>query len=316
MPVMSDQFAGVRRCGSVRRGASPSISLRVRQRGARQPLAAEHAGDFGARAARRRAAPRCFRCAASPVARRCCLATTRWWSAQAATCGRWVTASTWRSRPSCFISRPDRLGHRAADAGIDLVEDQRLRRAELAGGDGDRQRDARQLAARRHLADRPRRAARDGRDQEADFFQAARRRLRQRLQRHLEAAALHAQALHRLRDGLAPAAARPCVRALASAARLRQVGLLRRLLGALRAQPGRAAASSARKFVLPAGQQRRQLGRRALVAARQRHPQAHALVEFGQPLRVGFGLAQVGVQRMRGVLGLGQARGQHLGQRL
>ena len=35
-----------------------------------------------------------------------CLATTRWWSAQAATCGRWVTARTWRSRPNCFISRP------------------------------------------------------------------------------------------------------------------------------------------------------------------------------------------------------------------
>jgi hypothetical protein len=34
------------------------------------------------------------------------LETTKWWSAQAATCGRCVTARTCRSRPSCFINRP------------------------------------------------------------------------------------------------------------------------------------------------------------------------------------------------------------------
>jgi hypothetical protein len=32
--------------------------------------------------------------------------------------------------------------HGAADAGVDLVKDQGLRRAQLAGGDGDRQRNA------------------------------------------------------------------------------------------------------------------------------------------------------------------------------
>jgi hypothetical protein len=48
----------------------------------------------------------------------------------------------------------DGLGHGAADTCIDLVEDQRLRRSQLAGGDRDGQRDARQLAARGDLADR------------------------------------------------------------------------------------------------------------------------------------------------------------------
>ena len=35
-----------------------------------------------------------------------CLRTSRWWSAHAATCGRWVTHSTWRSRPRRCSSRP------------------------------------------------------------------------------------------------------------------------------------------------------------------------------------------------------------------
>ena len=34
------------------------------------------------------------------------LATSRWWSAQAATCGKCVTAKTWRCWPSFFIKRP------------------------------------------------------------------------------------------------------------------------------------------------------------------------------------------------------------------
>src|SRR6185369_8316580 len=36
----------------------------------------------------------------------CFLRTTKWWSAHAATCGRCVTAKTWRPLPSCFINRP------------------------------------------------------------------------------------------------------------------------------------------------------------------------------------------------------------------
>jgi hypothetical protein len=75
--------------------------------------------------------------------------------------------------PELLHQPADGLGHRAADTGIDLVEDQRLRRSQLAGGDGDRQRDARQLTARSHLAHRPRRRSRMAGDQERHFFQAA-----------------------------------------------------------------------------------------------------------------------------------------------
>ena len=72
---------------------------------------------------------------------------------------------------------PDRLRDGAADAGVDLVEDQRLRRTQLAGGDGDGQRHARQFAARGDLGDRPWRAAGMAGDQEADVFQAGLHRL-------------------------------------------------------------------------------------------------------------------------------------------
>ncbi len=81
-----------------------------------------------------------------------CWRPRRCWSAQAATCGRWVTASTWRSLTQALHERPTVCGHRAAHAGIDLVKDQRARLAQLAGGHGNGQRDARQLAARGDLA--------------------------------------------------------------------------------------------------------------------------------------------------------------------
>ena len=131
-------------------------------------------------------------------------------------------------------------------------------------------------------------------------------------QRDLETAALHAQALHGLGDGLRQAGRRLLAR-LAERPGFLHVGLLRGLLGVL--QRLEVALRVERlQLGLPAGQQGRQLGRRALVAAGERHPQAHALVQFGEPLRVGVGLAQVAVQRVRGVGGLRHARGQHLAQ--
>ena len=70
-----------------------------------------------------------------------------------------------------------------------------------------------------------------------------------------------------------------------------------------------------RQLLAPAGQHRGQFLRRALVAAGQRHPQGQALVQLGQALRVEVGAAQVGVQRVRGILGLGEGGAHHLGQR-
>ncbi len=66
----------------------------------------------------------------------------------------------WRGELKALDAATDLDGlQRAADAGVDLVEDQRAGFAELAGGDGDGQRDARELAARGDLGERARRAA-------------------------------------------------------------------------------------------------------------------------------------------------------------
>ena len=76
---------------------------RVLARGFGDLLAAEHAREFlDARAPlqlRRFATPGRPSVALS-------LATAKCWSPRAATCGRWVTHSTWRLCPSCFSRRP------------------------------------------------------------------------------------------------------------------------------------------------------------------------------------------------------------------
>ena len=76
------------------------------------------------------------------------LGIRKWLAARAATCGEWVTARTCRPLARRASREPDRIGHRAADAGVDLVEDQRRRRALGGQHDLERQHEARQLAAR------------------------------------------------------------------------------------------------------------------------------------------------------------------------
>ena len=134
------------------------------------------------------------------------------------------------------------------------------------------------------------------------------------LQADIELTTLHAQALHGGGDGRG----QPGCGLGAGARQLAGFGTqggLRLLFGMLqghqiggRIQPV--------QLLFPACQQGRQFGRAALVAPCQRHPLAHAFVEFGQALRVKFGLAQVGVQAVGGVLRLCQGTGQHLGERL
>ena len=167
--------------------------------------------------------------------------------------------------------------------------------AEFAGGDGDRQRDARELAARGDLADGPRRAAGMAGDQERERLQTMWAGLRRAAaERDLEAAALHAEPLHRLRDRLRELRrglrARPCD----SAVRPVHVGW--RVRCSARSSAARSAAASSSRQLLPSSSRAAPAARRAaLVAARQRHPVRHALVEFGQPLRIELGLAQVGI---------------------
>ena len=85
-----------------------------------------------------------------------CFTTRKWRVASEATWGRWVMHRTWRlagQRPQALAHRARR---RAADAGVDLVEDDGRRALDGRGDAHQRQHHPRQLAARR----RPRAAAR------------------------------------------------------------------------------------------------------------------------------------------------------------
>ena len=86
------------------------------------------------------------------------LLTITWASAKAATCGRWVTTSTWWSRAEGGQRPADRQRRLAADAGIDLVEHEGGRRGGEHQAQG--QHGAGQLAAGGHLGERQRRRPR------------------------------------------------------------------------------------------------------------------------------------------------------------
>ena len=201
------------------------------------------------------------------------------------------------------------LGHRAADAAVDLVEDQGRRLAELAGGDRDRQRDARELAAGSDLADRPRRAARMAGDQELDVFQTVRLGFGQRHQPGLEAPARHAQALHRRRDGLRQLPGRLFARGADLPGRLEQ-GLQGALLGVLQGIEV-AAAVELGVLTLPLGQPLGQHLGLAAEAPGQRQPQRQSLVERLERGRVEFGRIGMVLQVVAGILDLGQRALQH-----
>ena len=82
--------------------------------------------------------------------------TRKWRSARLAICGRWVIVTTWARLAEPLEGAADRVRRLAADAGVDLVEDHRLAAADRR----DRERDARQLAARGRVGDRCERQAR------------------------------------------------------------------------------------------------------------------------------------------------------------
>jgi hypothetical protein len=288
----------------------PQHFLGMSERGARQPLAAEHAGNFSHTLF---TVDMVYGAEGGAGLRPLCLATTRCWSAQAATCGRWVTAMHLAVLAQLFHQPADGFGHGAADARIDLVEDQRLRRPSW-------------LVVTAMAS-----AMRDNSPPEATLptgrgvlpLWPATRNSACRPARSWAGCASGCSATSK-RPPCMPSPCMACVMALASLrrgfgpclaqrARLGQVGLAGALLRSFESgQVGRGIQPC--QVVLPAGQQRRKVGRLALVAAGQRHPGPHAFVELRQPLRIEVGAAQVGVQRMRGILGLGQAGRQYLGQ--
>ena len=86
----------------------------------------------------------------------------KWRSARAATCGAWVTAITWTRSAQPRQPLADGVGDRAADAGVDLVEDQRRGRAAVGEHHLQRQHEAGELAAGGDLHQRPGPGARVG----------------------------------------------------------------------------------------------------------------------------------------------------------
>ena len=204
------------------------------------------------------------------------------------------------------------VGYRAADAGVDLVEDQRGRAvARSCCRHRNRQRQTRQLTARRHLGQCTRRAAGVAGDAQLDALQAEGLRLVLRDQRHLEAAACHAELLHRLCHCMAKF--RRCELArFADTLRLRAP----RALGLGSSAFERSAVGGRielHEFGTPACQQRRQLFGRTTESPRQADPRRQARVEFSQALRVDVGVLQVAGQRMRGIRQLRMGALQHLG---
>ena len=242
-------------------------------RRARQAFAAQHARDLGhARLAVHRAA-RCD----SVCCPRSALETTKWWSAQAATCARCVTASTWRVRPSCFISRPTVSATvPPMPASISSKISVGTRCPAVRAGPWSRRWPARGATARRPRPPWPaaaaccRRGRRRGTPPPPGPSDCGSSLLQQR---HLEAAAGHAQLLHGLRDRGASAGA-----ALRRSRETRSASCRQACSagagGAAPARPGRPRRRALVSSACQPRQQRRQLGRAAAVAARQRHPRA------------------------------------------
>ena len=75
------------------------------------------------------------------------LATTRWLSANAATCGRWVTTMTWASLASLASRRPISTAALPPTPGVHLVEDERRDRVGAGEHHLDREHHPGQLAA-------------------------------------------------------------------------------------------------------------------------------------------------------------------------
>ena len=209
---------------------------------------------------------------------------------------------------------PDRIGHSAAHTRIDFVKNQGARLAQFTGGHRNGQCNARQLAARGHLAHGARGAARMPGDQKNHLFQAVLAQGFQALQLHLKAPAWHAQLLHGAADRHGQW-------------RGRLLALLRDGFGRLGTEPMRGLLGLLQAFqvgcgielchgLVPTVQRLWQLVGQFFEPARQGQPQAHAFVELGQVRRVQIGFAQITVQAVGHVLGLRLGRTQHLGPSL
>ena len=172
--------------------------------------------------------------------------------------------------PELFHQASHSFSHCAANAGVDLVKNKCLRRAQLAGGDGNGQRNPRQLAAGGHFAYRAWCAGCMTGDQKLYVFQSVAGGFGQVFQQDLKTPALHAQVLHAGCDaggqfgrGRSPG--------FAEQLGLFHEGLGGGLLGFFECCQI-CCGVQLLQFELPARVQIRQFSRGAFVAARQRDP--------------------------------------------
>ena len=174
--------------------------------------------------------------------------TTTCRSAYAATCGRWVTTRTWASRASRGQPAADLDRGLAADAGVDLVEDERRHRAGAGQRHLEGQHHPGQLAARGALVQRARLGAGVGGEQELDLVDARTAPNRSRARARRRSAAPSSASV-------VPGAPRSSSRAC---------GIASRSSSAVTSSPSRAAAAvRAADSAAAASAERRRAGRRA-----------------------------------------------------
>ena len=169
---------------------------RVAPRGLGDLEAAQHARDLVDALLRIERLRRSRRCRAGPGAWPRGAARAR----ATATCARCVTHSTWWCCASDCRSWPTISATPPPMPAVDLVEDQRRHRGAAREQHLDRERQARELAARGDARERRQRLARVRGDLQLDRLEPARGGLVERFERHREAPALHGEALHRLGD--------------------------------------------------------------------------------------------------------------------
>ncbi len=209
----------------------------------------------------------------------------------------------------------DRARRLAADARVDLVEDERCRALALARDAHECEHRARELAARGGLAQRSRRHARVRCDAELDALVPGRGPSLPELELYGEVGALHAELAelgpHRLgesRGTRRPARAEPARVLVLVLALVAQPALevLADLVGVLERRELRAAALAVREHSVDA----------ATVLAREAVVALEALLDPAEPPRLLLQLLDVAAQLSSKVLGLDAERAQALGERV
>ncbi len=210
------------------------------------------------------------------------------------------------ARAQCLEEPSDRRGDRAADAGVDLVEDERRHFADLAGRDLDGERDPRQLAAGGDPGQRTERLLGVARHAELDLLGSVARRRRHGLESDFEPPAGHREVLHCL--------GYPRLELVRGELALRRELRRERAIEGFRLGRPRGELRGIRRFGerrelgLAVGEQRRQRLRSHAVLARDIVNRSQPLLDARELGRVQVELLPVAPQRARGLVDLDPRR--------